>query len=46
MKRVDPVLLSDEQQLWKSGVFYADTAVGLSNIVFSFTMVSYLDLEH
>jgi hypothetical protein len=30
----DPVLPADEKQLWESGVFDPDTAVGLTNIVF------------
>lgn len=34
VQRADPVLPSDEQKLWETGVFNSETAVGLSNIVF------------
>ncbi|XP_052102685.1 uncharacterized protein KIAA1958-like [Mytilus californianus] len=34
VKRADPILISDEETMWDSGVFNCDTATGLTNIVF------------
>lgn len=34
INRADPVLIQDEEQLWKSEVLNMDTAQGLSNCVF------------
>ena len=33
----DPVTMEDEIQLWESGVFNCDTAVGLSNVIFYYS---------
>ncbi|CAC5397878.1 unnamed protein product [Mytilus coruscus] len=34
VKRADPILTSDEETMWDSGVFDCKTATGLTNIVF------------
>lgn len=34
VKRADPLLISDEETMWNSGVFNCDTAARLINIVF------------
>ena len=34
INRADPVLIQDEEQLWKSEVLNMNTAQGLSNCVF------------
>ena len=34
VKRADPILTTDEEAMWDSGVFNCNTSNGLTNIVF------------